>query len=174
MRTFLAAFFATFLSSSFALASDGTSQVASSFGPVKVAAPMPTFAGYSLEGEFVRSQGLVGDGGGVIVSFFATWCAPCKVGMPIIEKEVANAEKWKVVYINVGEEEAPVKQMVKSMGLTGIVVMDTHGTIGKRFGVGESLPKTFVVGPSGKVGTIFVQEGDDLQPLLQRAILNAK
>jgi len=174
MRTILAALAAALLFSQVAFASGGVSKTAASFGPVKTAALMPTFAGYSLDGEFVRSKALTENGGGVIVSFFATYCGPCKVGMPIIEQEVAKNEKWKVVFVNVGEEEAKVKQMLSSMGLKSTVVMDTHGTIGKRFGVGDSLPKTFIVGPSGKVGTIFVEEGDDLQPLLEKAITTAK
>ena len=174
MRTFVSALAAALLLSPIALADSGGSKTAESFGPVKTAAPMPTFAGYSLDGAFVRSKALTENGGGVIVSFFATWCGPCKVGMPIIEKEVAKNENWKVVFVNVGEEEAKVKQMVSAMGVDSTVVMDTHGTIGKRFGVGDSLPKTFVIGPSGNVGTIFIEEADDLQPLLETAISTAK
>lgn len=173
MRKFFTALAVTLLLTQAALAGDGATKVVSEFGPVKVANPMPTFAGYSLDGEFVRSKALTDNGGGVVVSFFATWCGPCKVGMPIIEKEVAKSENWKAVFVNVGEEEAKVKATLGKLGLDSTVVMDTHGTIGKRFGVGDSLPKTFIVGPSGKVGTIFVEESDDFQPLLEKAIANA-
>ena len=170
----LAAVSASLLPCQGAFAGPRLSKTTASFGPIKTGAPMPVFAGFDLDGSLVRSSSLTENGGGVVVRFFTSWSAPCKVGMPIIETEVAKNENWKVVFVNVGEEEAKVKQMLVSMGLKSTVVMDTHGTIGKRFGVGDSLPKTFIVGPSGNVGTIFIEEGDDLQPLLETAITTAK
>jgi len=174
IATFLAAASAALLPSHGAFAGSRLSTTAASFGPIKTGDSMPAFAGYNLDGALVRSTSLTENGGGVVVRFFTSWSAPCKVGMPIIEKEVSKHKDWKTIFVSVGEEEASVMRMIRSMGLQSTVLLDTHGRIAARFGVGGSLPKTFIVGPSGKVGTIFNEEGEDLQSVLEMAINTAE
>ncbi len=160
------------LSMSSAIASEGgTTETVTELGPVSVGAPVPTFAGYDNNDAFVRSKGLLEEAkSGLIVSFFATWCGPCKAGMPVIEKNVAEREGWKAVFIDLGEEPAKVKPFLASIGVTGTVVYDKNGMIGKRYGVATSLPKTFVVAPDGTVKTIFVTEGGDFDEKLKAAM----
>ena len=170
----LAAVSASLLPCQGAFAGPRLSKTTASFGPIKTGAPMPVFAGFDLDGSLVRSSSLTENGGGVVVRFFTSWSAPCKVGMPIIEKETSSHKDWKTIFVSVGEEGANVTRMIRSMGLQSTVLLDKHGTIAKRFGVGGSLPKTFIVGPSGKVGTIFTEEGEDFQSLLEEAINTAE
>lgn len=152
------------------------SETATTFGPVSTGLALPTFAAYNHDGQFVRSKELIeaAKGGGLIVSFFATWCTACRNGMPVIEKQIAAHTGWQSVFIDFGEEPAKVDPWVAGLHLAGIVLYDENAYIGKRFGVAETLPKTFVVGPSGNVGTIFVVEGEDFGEKLAAAMSAAK
>jgi len=161
------------LSTTTAHAGDEASETESvtEFGPVKVGAEVPTFAGYDAKDAFVRSKTLLAEAkSGMIISFFATWCGPCKQGMPVIERNVGEREGWKAVFIDLGEEPQKVKPFLDEINVQGTVVYDKNGMIGKRYGVGNSLPKTFIVAADGTVRTIFVTEGKDFDEKLKAAM----
>ncbi len=57
----------------------------------------------TFQQEVVESKGVV------IVDFYASWCMPCKMLAPIVEK-VANDKDVKLAKINIDENEELVKQ----------------------------------------------------------------
>ena len=167
--------FAASLALLFAPAADAAegkpSETVTEFGPVKVGSPMPTFAGYDNADTFVRSKQYVEAAeSGLIVSFFATWCGPCRQGMPIIEEKVNSTEGWKVVFVDLGEDPAKVAAWLRTINVTSPVVFDQGGMIAKRYGVGNSLPKTFLMKADGTVATIFTTEGADFAEKLAEAM----
>ena len=50
-------------------------------GPVQTGMPLPTFAGYDLNGNSLRWKHFIADAPepnqGVVISVFASWCGPC-------------------------------------------------------------------------------------------------
>ena len=62
------------------------SQTTTELGPVKVGENFPVFGGYTSKNEYISFRKTIGKQDIMIVSYFATWCAPCKENLPIIEK----------------------------------------------------------------------------------------
>lgn len=92
----------------------------------------------------------------VILDFFASWCGPCRMAMPVVH-EVAKdyADKNVKLYaVNVREQPEKVKQFLSSSKLEGIsVLMDKSGEAATNYGA-QSIPRLVVVGKDGTVQSI--------------------
>lgn len=167
-------FYLGLLSFSFASPSQ-PSKTIDKLGPVEVSKEFPTFGTYDLSGNYISFKSLQKQNKVMVVSYFATWCKPCRIGLPIIEKVAQNDPNTVAVYIDLGEEPATVKQMAKELGLNSTIMIDKFQSIGTRHGVvieGEDvvLPRTFVLAPDGTVKVIFTEEGEDFEGALLNAI----
>ena len=157
-------------------ASTGETQTVDLLGPVSVGKPMPTFGGHTLAGQYLSFKNVLNQDQTVVVSYFATWCGPCRKGLPVIEKVVNADSNVTAVYIAFGEKSAgKVHHFAEELSLEGTIILDKFETIGVRHGIagnGEStkLPRTFVLGADGTVKTIFTVEGDDFEEHLKTAI----
>lgn len=86
----------------------------------------------------------------VLLTFWATWCEPCKKEMPEIEAayEEHKEEGLVVLAVNFGEKADQAEEFAKKMGLTFPIVVDRRANIAERYGV-VSLPVTFFIDPNG-------------------------
>ncbi len=111
----------------------------------------------------------------VILDFWASWCGPCRMGMPIIE-EVAGKYKDKgVVFyaVNLREDKSTVEGYLKSTGLDLTVAMDKKGSVAGKYGVG-GIPHTVIIGKDGKVRDVHIgfspSLGEELTAMLNKLI----
>ena len=75
----------------------------------------PNYLGSTYEGHKVR---LSDDPGKVtVISFWATWCAPCRQELPILEKmqRQAGKDRLRVIAINLGEQMRGVRRANKEI-----------------------------------------------------------
>ena len=72
----------------------------------------------------------------VLVDFYADWCGPCKMMMPIVE-ELSEEVDAKFVRINVDVNEEIARQF-GVMSIPTFIVMEKGKELGKKIG---SLPK---------------------------------
>ena len=88
----------------------------------------------------------------VLINFWATWCEPCRLEMPSIQRlrDRLGAKGFAVLAVNVDEPDARVRRFVKETGLDLTIVMDPNKTTMRNWGV-RYLPVTFIVGPDGRV-----------------------
>jgi cytochrome c biogenesis protein CcmG/thiol:disulfide interchange protein DsbE len=88
----------------------------------------------------------------VLINFWATWCEPCRLEMPSIQRlrEKLGPKAFAVIAVNVDEPDARVRQFIKATGLDLAVVMDPGKTVTRSWGV-RYLPVSFIVGPDGRI-----------------------
>ena len=145
-------------------------------GPVRVGEMFPTFGAYTLTNQYLSLTSLMENEKTIVVSYFATWCGPCRVALPKIEQFVTNNDNVEAVYIALGEKSsAPVKKMADELNLNSPIVIDKFESIGIRHGVvvegkETTLPRTFILKPDGTVQTIVTVEGSDFVEFLTKQI----
>ncbi|MDR2555739.1 MAG: redoxin domain-containing protein [Fibromonadaceae bacterium] len=105
----------------------------------------------------------------VVLSFFATWCIPCREGLARMNKKAAELEKngVLVVLVNVGEDDYGkvskwVSGYAKNEWLLGF---DKFNNVPENFGLkhnGEMpLPRTLILDPDLRPLMLIGDEGDD-------------
>ncbi len=145
--------------------------------------PAPTFYLRSLEGEnFFLSKEIKADSP-IILSFYATWCIPCRDEIPVLEAILADPtlENVRLYYINVGglvgadeggdlvkqrEETDKVRHHKERFKMTHPILMDRYALTAQKYGT-DSLPALVVIGGDG---TIMYQhwgfeKGDEIKLL---------
>ena len=109
----------------------------------------PEFSGRTVEGQALSLAGLRGRV--VLLTFWATWCLPCREEMPVFERLHRGfaAEGLAVLGVNVREEPSVILRYAKELGLTFPLVLDPSGETQVSFGV-VGLPTSFRVGRDGR------------------------
>ena len=97
----------------------------------------------------------------VVIDFWATWCGPCRLGLPKLQ-EFANWARNEglavtVLPVNMGErhptreaKKIAVASFWKRQGFTMPTLLDYDNTTARAFQVGN-IPHTVIVDPQGKI-----------------------
>ena len=127
----------------------------------------PGFTLRDLSGMEVRLKDYAGKT--VLLDFWATWCAPCKAEIPMLEK-LHREGKAVVLGIDVGEEEELVKKFVAENKMTYPILLTAMGMgMAKDYGV-DSYPTVAVVDGSGVIKAVTTGYGTDTEARIERAI----
>ena len=85
----------------------------------------------------------------MLINFFASWCAPCKVEHPLFFEIKKNYPNILLVGINYKDKQEEAINYLNTMGNPyDYVEMDNKGLIGLELGV-FGLPETFIVNSQG-------------------------
>lgn len=113
----------------------------------------PDFELPDVNGDLVRLSDF--HGRPVVLNFWATWCAPCRLEMPELER--ARAEFGEsgpaVLTVNQGESAEQVDAFFDEVGLTLPALLDSKGDVGAAYGA-FFLPMTVIVDSDGVVAAI--------------------
>ena len=119
----------------------------------------PHFGALTATGESVTLADYRGKV--LMVTFWATWCVPCRKEMPALEElQFKFGDRGlRVIGINFKEDEAKIRHFAKLYGLSFPLLLDTTGSITKTYGV-VAFPTTFLIGRDGKPIALAVGERD--------------
>ncbi len=113
----------------------------------------------------------------VILSFFASWCKPCKKELPHFQKVADESTLMRSsaasdVYKRQGEDRETAIRFAKSLGLHLPILLDTYKKVSENYKV-ETLPRIVLLDKNGVVRgyKIGYAEDDQLEKKLKIALL---
>lgn len=115
---------------------------------VQVGQRAPDFTLQSLQGEALTLSDFRGQI--VLLNFWATWCAPCRVEMPAFELIANQRDDVAVVAVNLLESNEQVQAFVDELGLTFNIAMDVDAETNDLFRV-MAYPTTFILDAEGMI-----------------------
>lgn len=122
---------------------------------LKVGDPAPDFLLAQLGGDPVQLSKLRGKT--VFINFWATWCAPCKDEMPLIQQFYQNHrnDNVAVLAVNVKDSADSAKGYFKDNGLSMPVLLDYTGDVPGGYRV-TGYPESYFVDKNGKIGEFHI------------------
>src|SRR5580704_212783 len=98
----------------------------------------------------------------VILTFWASWCGPCKRELPILENAQEFVGKDRLTVFAVSFQENPAAaMMLKKLAVSWQInlIEDRNGWIASRYGI-NSIPHFFFIDRNGKIFSSHVGYGD--------------
>jgi thiol-disulfide isomerase/thioredoxin len=102
----------------------------------------------------------------VIVSFWASWCEPCKKELPVLAglARRVGPDHMKIIAINFEDDANRFKFVVDVLKDYPITMLrDQGGKAARRFGV-RAIPRMVVIGRDGKVAADHTGYGESALP----------
>jgi thiol-disulfide isomerase/thioredoxin len=134
---------------------------ASCLADPKVGEPAPDVAlGVTTAGETARTSAYPGKV--VVLSFWASWCSPCRAELPVLEG-IQREGKGAIQVIAVNIERPDVfKKAVKALGTLKLeLVNDRNDWSQRAYGV-HAIPHMVIIGKDGRILDIHKGYGDKL------------
>ena len=132
----------------------------------------PNFTLETLDGPPIQLTDLRGKP--VILNFWTTWCGPCRVEMPELERLWAEHNQGDVMVlgVNQGEDPATVAHFARGqVDTTFPILLDPQELLGDNLYDIRAYPTTFFVDAEGRIREIKV--GGPLQMSTLRASVDA-
>jgi len=150
-----------------------------SFTPLDVGSQAPDYHARSLDGDTVALSSFAGEV--VVLNVWATWCRPCVIEMPALQRlhEELGDAGLRIVAVSVdapqgvigafGEPGGDVRNFVEEHGLTFTVLHDPSAGIERRYQV-NGLPTTYVIDRDGRIRSKVMGARDWDEPPLSDQI----
>ena len=119
-------------------------------GPV----PAPTFELKDLSGNAVRLKSY--EGHPVLLDFWATWCGPCRMSIPMVQDFYARHQRdgMVVLGLNIDDDPSGVYGFVKEFKMTYPVLLAANSAVPSDYEV-EGIPHFVFIDPQGRVERVY-------------------
>jgi len=132
--------------------------------------PRPDFRLLSLDGELIGPADYAGDV--VVIDFWATWCAPCRIQADVLHAlhdELAD-EGVQFLAVNLGEDEETVLDFVADHPFPYPVLLDPDEHLTLEYSI-MGLPTLMVIDRSGHIS--YLRAGVLGQPQVKELVAAA-
>jgi thiol-disulfide isomerase/thioredoxin len=93
----------------------------------------------------------------VVLDFWATYCMPCRLGLPYVDKVAkSRANDATVLAIDTNEDAATARTGQKEMNLALPILVDGDGAVGTKYMADHGIPETVIIGKNGIVRKVML------------------
>lgn len=121
--------------------------------PELVQKPAPDFVASTVDGQTVRLADFRGQKK-VVVSFWASWCGPCRLEMPELVKfykaNHTQGSDFELLAVSIDEDSKAAADFAISEKLNFPVLLDPQQKMAAAYGV-QGIPTMFVIDKDGKI-----------------------
>jgi cytochrome c biogenesis protein CcmG/thiol:disulfide interchange protein DsbE len=130
--------------------------------PLRIGSEAPDFAAVTLpaaigahEGPAAVQKGIDDyEGEVVLLNIWATWCAPCRVEMPSMQRleQQLGPKGLRIVAVSIDDPgmERRVTDFARELGLSFEILHDAPGRIQRQYQT-TGVPETFIIGRDGRI-----------------------
>ena len=106
----------------------------------------------------------------VLVTFWASWCPPCKAEMPGFQKVFLDLEEKGFIVLAVALDDIPLS-LVRELGVS-FPVMKINDRVKREYGEVSDVPQSFLIDREGKIirKVWKVYSENDLRSDVERAL----
>lgn len=116
---------------------------------------LPSVTLKNIDGKTINTADISNDGKPIVISFWATWCSPCKKELNTIAEDY---EDWqdetgvKLIAVSIDDRRSVtrVKPYVNSADWDYEVLLDTNSDFKRAMGV-NNVPHTFLLNGKGEI-----------------------
>lgn len=132
--------------------------------------PAPELVVTALDGttfDLAKSRGKV-----VLVNYWATWCAPCRKDMPLLDAFYRRYHTQNLEMIGISVDQDQDLEKVRKVGAKlAYPVAILKGVTVDGFGPPQGVPITWIVDTDGKVSDMMIDVRDELLKTLVEPLL---
>lgn len=131
-------------------------------GKLNIGDIIPENLGVDVDGHKIKASDHRGKV--IVISFWATWCPPCRREIPVIDnlQKIVGKDNMRVFAVNFGESGKTFRKFTNALGDVNLsFTHDKNGRIGTRtYGI-NAIPHMVIVDQMGKIAHIHSGYGDE-------------
>lgn len=121
----------------------------------RAAGEAPPFSFITFQGETINLDDLRGNG--VVVNFWASWCAPCREEADLLEQTWRREKNNGIVFLGLDylDQEPAALAYLEEFDVTYPNGPDLRSQVARRYQI-QGVPETFFISPDGKIVDVVV------------------